>query len=84
MKYLLNWRFDEDDIEFLRRKGHFGEDFLGFGFDIDGTGGKYPIGINTAGSIHEQIAEILYSRYSAETTEKICGGNTVEFFSRNL
>ena len=30
VKYLLNWRFDEDDIEYLRSKGIFDEGFLDY------------------------------------------------------
>lgn len=35
----------------------FSEDSLAFGFDIDGTSGKYPSGINAEESIHDQVID---------------------------
>lgn len=61
-----------------------GEDVLAFGFDIDGTSGKYPIGLDESSSIHDRVLELLLSRYSEDTVEKIAGGNTVRFLSENL
>ena len=58
---------------------HLGENTLGFGFDIDGTDGKYPAGISTSASIHEQVADMLLSRYPAGTVEKIVGANVTDF-----
>ncbi len=61
-----------------------GDGCIGFGCDIDGTDGKYPIGIDTERSIHDQIINSLLSRYSAETVEKISGRNVIDFLKCNL
>ena len=79
---------DADISDILRHidyaLSHFGEDSLGFGFDIDGTGGKYPSGISTESSIHDRVAEEMQKHYSASVIEKIAGGNIVNFLRRNL
>ena len=62
----------------------FGEDVLGFGFDIDGTGGEYPIGIDESSSIHDRVTEMLLSRYSENLVKKIAGENVINFFKNNL
>ena len=61
-----------------------GDSALGFGFDIDGTDGKYPRGISESESIHDRIIEELAKRYTAATVEKIAGGNVIEFLKNNL
>ena len=61
-----------------------GENHLGFGFDIDGTSGKYPLGINTEESIHEQVIDFLLSKYPQKTVEKIAGENVIEFLQNNI
>ena len=63
---------------------YLGEDYIGFGFDIDGTSGQYPKGITEQRSIHEQVIELLLSHYSHSTVEKIAGLNIVEFLKSNL
>ena len=63
---------------------HLGENYIGFGFDIDGTSGKYPKGITEKRSIHEQVIDILLSHYSHSTVEKIAGLNVIEFLKSNL
>lgn len=63
---------------------HFGENALGFGFDVDGTDGEYPIGVDESGSIHDRIVEKLLSHYSASVVEKIAGGNVINFLKCNL
>lgn len=63
---------------------NFGEDSLGFGFDIDGTDGRYPKGISVKSSIHDQVIELLLSKYSAATVEKIAGLNVQNFLKSNL
>ena len=63
---------------------NFGEDSLGFGFDIDGTDGLYPAGISTERSIHDQVIELLLSRYKKDTVEKIAGLNVLNFLKGNL
>lgn len=57
----------------------FGEDTLGFGFDIDGTDGKYPIGINPGESIHDRVIDMLFCRYPSSLVEKIAGENVINF-----
>ena len=61
-----------------------GDRCIGFGCDIDGTDGKYPRGINTAVSIHDQLADFLLSKDSSDTVERICGLNVIEFLKSNL
>ena len=61
-----------------------GDRCIGFGFDIDGTGGKYPRGINPSVSIHDQVAEFLLSKYSSAVVERICGLNVIDFLKSNL
>jgi len=62
---------------------NFGEDALGFGFDIDGIE-RYPSGIRQDRSIHDQVIELLLPRYSASCVEKIAGGNVLNFLKSNL
>lgn len=62
---------------------NFGEGALGFGFDIDGVE-KYPKGISLDRSIHDQVIELLLSRYSEETVKKIAGENVLNFLKNNL
>ena len=58
---------------------NFGEDSLSFGFDVDGTNEKYPIGITTETSIHDQVIDLLLSRYPSHLVEKIAGENFINF-----
>ena len=58
---------------------HLGESALGFGFDIDGTAGVYPDGVDESSSIHDRICDILLSHYPASTVERIAGGNVTDF-----
>ena len=61
-----------------------GEEHIGFGFDIDGTDGKYPRGIDTRSSIHDEVIDLLLSQYSLATVEKIAGLNIINFLKSNL
>ena len=63
---------------------NFGEKFLGFGFDIDGTDGEYPDGIDESGSIHDAVIDKLLSRYGKSITERLCGKNVIECFLRSM
>ena len=58
---------------------NLGESCLGFGFDIDGTHGALPEGIDTNSSIHEQLTELLLKHYPASTVSKIAGENVTDF-----
>ena len=58
---------------------HFGDNGLAFGFDIDGTDGRYPAGIDETSSVHDQVLELLLSRYSESTVRKIAGENVIDF-----
>lgn len=84
----LNESGEADREDVLRHVDYalnlFGDDHLGFGFDIDGTDGKYPLWINPNESIHEQVIDLLLSNYSSETVEKIAGLNVIEFLKDNL
>ena len=61
-----------------------GEYAIGFGFDIDGTDGRYPIGIDINRSIHDQVIDMLLSHYSHSTVERIAGLNVIDFLKNNL
>ena len=63
---------------------NLGEDVLAFGFDIDGTDGAYPDGITEERSIHDQVIDLLLSRYSESVVEKIAGLNAINFLKCNL
>ena len=63
---------------------HFGDGALGFGFDIDGTDGKYPAGLDETDSIHDRVCDLLLSHYSASTVERVAGGNVMDFLKENL
>ena len=64
--------------------GKLGEDTLAFGFDIDGTDGKYPHGIDERESIHDRVIELLCSRYPERIVEKIAWRNAADFLAANL
>ena len=61
-----------------------GDRALAFGFDIDGTDGKYPSGIDTGRSIHDRVIELLLSKYPTSTVERIAGENVIDFLKDNL
>lgn len=61
-----------------------GDRCIGFGFDIDGTDGEYPVGISERESICDRVVDALLSRYSAETVERIAGANVIDFLKNNL
>lgn len=63
---------------------HLGENSLAFGFDIDGTDGKYPEGFDEKSSIHDRIIDLLLSRYNEAVVKKIAGLNAIEFLRSNL
>ena len=63
---------------------HLGEDVLAFGFDIDGTDGHYPDGLDESSSIHDRVIDLLSKRYTDRVVEKIAGGNAIDFFKCNL
>ena len=58
---------------------HFGNNGIAFGFDIDGTDGRYPTGIDEASSIHDRVVDFLLSRYPESTVAKIAGENIIDF-----
>ena len=57
----------------------FGEGAIAFGFDIDGTSGKYPLGLSEGESVHDRVVEELMKRYSQSTVELLSGGNVINF-----
>ena len=63
---------------------HFGEDSIGFGFDIDGTDGEYPCTFSEKESIYDRALELLFKHYSASSVEKIAGKNVIDFCKNNL
>ncbi len=63
---------------------HLGDTALGFGFDIDGTGGVYPEGLDESDSIHDRVIELLLRHYSDDTVRRIAGENVINFFKNNL
>ena len=58
----------------------FGESVLGFGFDIDGTGGVYPEGIRLDSSVHDQVIDLLLKHYPEGVVKRIAGENVCDFF----
>lgn len=63
----------------------FGSDEnMGFGFDIDGTDGCYPLGIDETESIHDRVVEYISVRYGEKTAERIAGLNVIDFLKNNL
>ena len=58
---------------------NFGDGCLGFGFDIDGTSGKYPIGLDESSSIHDKVIELLLKHYPESTVRRIAGENVIDF-----
>ena len=62
----------------------YGERSLGFGFDIDGTDGEYPLGLDEHGSIHDRVIELLAKHYSDSVVEAVAGGNVINFLKCNL
>ena len=63
---------------------HFGESSVGFGFDIDGTDGEYPLTFSESESIYDRALELLFKHYNASTVEKIAGNNVIDFCKNNL
>lgn len=59
---------------------NLGESVLGFGFDIDGTSHKYPVGIDESSSIHDRVIDMLLKHYSASVVEKIACENVIDFY----
>ncbi|HBJ19391.1 MAG TPA: hypothetical protein DDY70_06625 [Clostridiales bacterium] len=61
-----------------------GEGVLALGFDIDGTSGVYPAGFSFSESIHDRVADLLLSHYSARTADRLLGENAAEFLKKHL
>jgi len=62
-----------------------GEDALGFGGDIDGTGGRYPLPLDESRSIHDALIEQMARRNYPDTLiAKLAGGNWLSYFRRVL
>ncbi len=60
-----------------------GKDCLGFGFDIDGTDGKYISPLSENESIHDKIIELmLRHNYPESLVDKIAYKNVFEFFKK--
>ncbi|MGM9642838.1 MAG: dipeptidase [Eubacteriales bacterium] len=63
----------------------FGSDNVGFGGDIDGTGGMYPSPITEDYSIHDQFLDAMVARgYSSTFIEKFAGLNFLNFLKKYL
>ena len=63
---------------------HLGEGSIGFGFDIDGTSGAYPAGLDESDSIHDRVLDYLSRYYHDSTLERLSGTNVIDFFKSNL
>ena len=63
---------------------HFGERFVAFGGDIDGTDGKYPTPLSEKESIHDALIDAFLKRYPERVVRRIAGENVVEFLIKNL
>lgn len=62
----------------------FGEASVGFGFDIDGTKGKYPTGLDETDSIHDRVVDMLAAHYSDSIVTRIASTNVIDFLKSNL
>jgi microsomal dipeptidase-like Zn-dependent dipeptidase len=56
-----------------------GESVLGYGSDIDGTDGKYPLGITESASIYDTVTDYLLSKYPSSVVSRIAGENVADF-----
>ena len=83
----LNESGEATDTDILRHVDfgleNYGESAIGFGFDIDGTDGRYPLGYG-GDSIHDRVCDMLLSHYSASVVDRIAGGNVIDFCKNNL
>jgi membrane dipeptidase len=62
-----------------------GEDYMGFGGDIDGVGGKYPAPLDESSPILDRLVEFMLAHnYPEQLVRKIAGENLIAFFQRNL
>jgi membrane dipeptidase len=62
-----------------------GEDYIGFGGDIDGVGGKYPAPLDESSPILDRLVEFMLAHnYPEQLVRKIAGENLIAFFQRNL
>ncbi|MBQ8302695.1 MAG: membrane dipeptidase [Clostridia bacterium] len=63
---------------------NFGDTFVAFGGDIDGTYGLYPEPLSEDESIHDVLIELLLKHYSETTVRRIAGENVMNFLIENL
>ncbi len=64
---------------------HFGEDHIGFGCDIDGCSGHYPLPLDETRSIHDRlIDEMLCLGYPEPLIRKVSGENLLTYFKQYL
>ena len=56
-----------------------GEGAIGFGFDIDGTDHRYPIGVSENQSVFDTVTDYLLSRYPDSVVRRIAGQNVADF-----
>lgn len=62
-----------------------GQNNLGFGFDIDGTDGKYAAPLNESESIHDRVIELmLRHNYPEALAQQIAYKNFLDFFKKYL
>lgn len=62
-----------------------GQNNLGFGFDIDGTSGKYVSPLDESDSIHDKVIELmLRHNYSDALVEKIAYKNFLDYFKKYI
>lgn len=62
-----------------------GADHIGFGCDIDGTSGKYPVPLDESCSIHDRLIDFMLTHnYSETLVEKVAGGNYLHFLQKYL
>ena len=77
-----------DSLDIIRHIDYalelLGEDTAAFGFDIDGTGGKYPRGYGEGESIHDKVFLLLLEQYGEDIAEKIGGQNALRFLEEHL
>jgi len=69
IKYIKNFKFEEEDIEFLRKTGHFNEAFLAYLKDLRFTGDIYAMPDGTAAFPNEPTLMVRANMIEAQLIE---------------
>lgn len=69
IEYLQNFKFEEDDIDFLRTTGSFSEEFLAYLKDLKFTGDLYAMPDGTAAFPNEAVLTVRANMVEAQIIE---------------